>query len=211
MSVPIFAVFSHVSFFMPTAAGIVRFKQLDRSIKVFVLFCIYSCIELSIEYVLGVKHINNTLLINYGFLIETLFPVVVCMLAVEERGVRRVIGALGILIVCIWVIDKIFFDVGNQINSEMGAVTRVFIIIVSLVTMHTIAKKLDSPLTDKPIFWVSAGFILYSAGTLFIVALSNVLLKMGYLYFLAAWYLNWSLTILSNLIFLKGFFCRANA
>src|SRR5208283_163223 len=209
MELPVIAIVAGCSFPIPVIAGIVRFKRLCNAMKVFLLFCIITCTEIVGEYVLGRKHINNTFLSNYSFLIESACIVKVYLLSVESKKVKQIIFALALLFLCIWIIDKIYFEVPNQLNDEMAIASRVFIILISIVAIHSIVKQMNHPFTDEPIFWASSGIVIYSSGVFLIVGLSNEILKMGTSYFLAAWYINWAIAIISNLMYTKGFFCTA--
>lgn len=177
--------------------------------KMFFLLCVWSLIEVTAEYILSMKHINNYFLINYYFLIDSLFLSVVYSYSIEDKRTKRIILILAMLFIVIWVIDKLIFAVPGQMNNEMAVTSRIFIIVASIMIVLAMMKKTDSLLIDKPIFWVSMGYALYSAGVLFIFGLSNELLKIGMFYFQIAWHINWSLAIVANLMFTRGFFCRA--
>ena len=177
--------------------------------KMFFLLCVLSLIEVTAEYILSVKHINNSFLINYYFLIDSLFLSVVYLYSIEDKRTKRIILILAILFIVIWVLDSLIFAVPGQMNNEMAVTSRIFIIVASIVIVLAVMKKTDSLLIDNPIFWVSTGYVLYSAGVLFVFGLSNELLKIGMLYFAVAWHINWSLAIVANLMFTRSFYCRA--
>ncbi len=203
---------AHIASFsnlIPLLAGIWRFSSLDRSMKIFVLICVWSCLEVLAEYMLSVRYINNTFIINYFFLIDALLLFVLYLFSIDDRRIMRNIFILAMLFICAWVVDKIFLAVPDQMNSEMAVTSRIFIIIASIVIVQAIMKKTNNLLIDEPIFWVSAGYVLYSAGVLFIFGLSNELLKLGPVYFKVSWHINWSLAIVANLMFTRSFYCRA--
>jgi hypothetical protein len=209
MKLPVLAVVAAFSFPIPVIAGIVRFKRLSTAMRVFLLFCIFALAEIVGEYVLGRKNINNTFLSNYSFLIETAFIVTVYLLSVESKKVKQIIVVSALLFLCIWIIDKIYFEIANRLNDEMAIASRVCIILITVVTIHSIAKQMNHPFTGEPIFWASSGIVIYSSGVILVVGLSNELLKMGTSYFLAAWHINWAMAIISNLMYTKGFFCTS--
>jgi hypothetical protein len=209
MKIPALAFISSLTYLIPPLAGIWRFKRLDRPMKLFFLLCVWSLIEVTAEYILSVNHINNSFLINSSFLIDTLFLSVVYSNSTEDKRIKRIILILAILFIAIWIVDKLIFAVPGQMNNEMAVTSCIFIIVASIVIVLAVMKKTDSLLIDKPIFWVSAGYVLYSAGVLFIFGLSNELLKLGMFYFQIAWHINWSFAIVANLMFARSFFCRA--
>jgi hypothetical protein len=209
MKTPVLAFISSLTYLIPAIAGIWRFKRLERPMKVFLLLCVWSCIETTAEYILSLRHINNSFLINYYFLIDSLFLSILYSYATEDKRTKRSFFFLTLIFCCVWVFDSLYFSVPDQLNSEMAVTSRIFIIIVSILIVLDVMKKTDRLLIDEPIFWVSAGYALYSAGVLLIFGLSNELLKLGMFYFSIAWHINWSLIIVSNLMFTRGFFCKA--
>jgi hypothetical protein len=209
MKIPTLAFISALTYLIPPLAGIWRFKRLDRPMKMFFLLCVWSLIDVITEYILSVKHINNYFLINYYFLLDSLFLSVVYSYSIEDKRTKRIILILAMLFIVIWVVDKLMFAVPGQMNNEMAVTSRLFIIIASILIVVAVMKKTDSLLIDRPIFWVSTGSVLYSTGVLLIFGLSNELSKMGIFYFYVAWHINWSLAIVANLMFTRGFLCRA--
>ncbi len=89
----------------------------------------------------------------------------------------------------------------------MAVASQVYLIVISVFMIHTIVKRTDHAIADEPVFWVAIGNLIYSTGALFIAGLSNELMKMGTSYFITAWHINWSLAIISNVIYTKAFFC----
>lgn len=197
------------TYLIPLLAGILRFKWLDRSMKIFFLLCVWSCVEVFAEYMLSVRGINNAFIINYFFLIDPLPLFVLYLFSIDDRKIRRNIFILAFLFIFAWIVDKIFLAVPDQINSEMAVTSRIFIIVASIVVVQAVMKTTNNLLIDEPIFWVSAGYVLYSAGVLLIFGLSNELAKLGPVYFKVSWHINWSLAIVANLMFARVFYCRA--
>jgi len=207
METPAIAYVSCYSSVIPTIAGIVRLKRLNNAMKIFLLFCIFTCAEIGEEYALGHKHVNNAFLSNYSDLSDSAFIFTVYFFSIESKRIKQIISTLAVLFLCIWIIDKIYFEIPNQLNNEMAVASRIFTIAISVFMIHTIVKRIDHPLTDEPVFWVSISTLIYSAGVFFILGLSNELLEMGTSYFQAAWHINWWLSIISNVMYTKGFFC----
>ena len=176
--------------------------------KVFLLFCAIIGVEVALEFALSLRNINNIFLGNSSLVIEVVFIAVVYALAINGKKVRAAIAALTVIFVCIWLPDKIFFEVPGHFNEEMAIVSRVFIIALSIIALHTVAKRTTNALTDEPLFWLASANILYAAGVIFVFGLGNHLIEMGNSYFLAAWNLNWSLDVLANIMFARGFLCK---
>jgi hypothetical protein len=101
-----------------------------------------------------------------------------------------------------------FYD-PDHIDSAMAIVSRILLIVMSLVTLQAAMRDEQSHLTARPIFWVVIGVILYSSGTMLVFGLSNQLLKLGETYFIVAWHVNWSLLIIANLAYTRGMLCKS--
>jgi hypothetical protein len=207
MKLPVIVYFVNASSLFAAIAGIVRYKRLNNAMKVFSVFCVLTCLMEIFELILNRKHINNTFISNYYVPAEMIFISFVYLLSLANKRMQRIISALALLFMCIWVLDKIYFDVSGQVNIEMAVTSRIFIILISVLTIHTIVRQMNHPFINTPMFWVSSGVLLYSTGVALILASMNELIKMGISYYQAAWYINWSLEILCNLMYTKGFFC----
>ena len=209
MKLPVIVYFVNASSLFAAIAGIVRFRRLNNAMKVFSIFCGLTCLMEIFELILSRKNINNTFISNYYVLVEVIFVSIVYLISLGNKRMQRIISALTLLFLCVWVLDKIYFDVSGQVNIEMAVTSRIFIILISVLTIHTIVRQMNHPFINTPIFWVSTGVLLYSTGVALILASMNELIKMGISYYQAAWYINWSLEILCNLIFIRAFFHTA--
>ncbi len=208
MKIPTLAIIALLTYLIPAIAGIWRFERLERPMKMFLLLCVWSCIEVAAEFISSMRHINNYFLINSYYLIDSLLVAIFYSYSTEEKRTKRGLLYLTLVFSCVWIVDRVFFAIPGQMNSEMAVTSSIFIIIVSILILLAVMKKTDRLLIDESIFWVSTGYILYSAGVLLIFGLSNELMKLGTFYFVVAWHINWSLAIVANLMFTRGFFCR---
>jgi hypothetical protein len=207
-NIPILALAAIASFFIPSAVGIFRFRSLTTSVKLFAMFYFLTCAEELVELYLALNHIHNIFLINYSFLIEPVFLSVVYFVWAKEKWLKQLIAIPGILYIMIWLANKLYFGSPDEVNNPMAMASRIVLISVSIFVLHSMMKDVDIVLFAEPLFWISTGWILYSTGVLLIYGLSADLLKAGVKYFTSAWYINWSLAIVSNLMFTKGLICK---
>ena len=209
MGVPIPAYINVFVLLTTTAVGLARFSRLSIALKALTVFCIMLCAESAAEFYLAFHATNNSFVSNAGLGIEALFLAAVYAIALDVKSVRRMIVVLSIVFVCIWVPDKIFFEDPKAINEAMCIISGIFTIVISVIALHTVAKRTTSSLTDEPLFWIATANILASTGDMFVLGVSNELLAMGVSYFTAAWYINWSLDIISYIFYIKAFLCKA--
>jgi hypothetical protein len=68
MNVPIMAHVSAVSSLLPAIAGLVRYKKLNKAMRVFTIFSIVGVIHILVEFILGRLDIRNSRYASSGFL-----------------------------------------------------------------------------------------------------------------------------------------------
>jgi hypothetical protein len=76
---------------------------------------------------------------------------------------------------------------------------------MALFTLIALLTSESESLFRQPRFWISAGVVIYTAGTLPLFILSNKLLSLPLEEFEKVWNVNWSLTIASNLLYAVAF------
>jgi len=211
MAIPVFGQVHLVSFLVPAIAGIKRFAVVSRAMRVLTVLCVLACIDIVAQYLVALWGMKNYFLSDYYRVIEVSLLCAVFHFSTVSKGTRIVLRLLGILFVVIWAVDMISFHDPNRINSGMAMISRTFLIVMALVTLQSAIKDEKSNLLERPVFWVVMGVVLYSAGTLLVVGLSNQLLELGVPYFVVAWHINWSLLIIANLLYTKGMLCKSQA
>lgn len=208
MEFPIMGPISAVTSLIPVAVGVSRYKKLNFAMKAFSAFCIVVSVETAAEYVLAFHQINNNFISNAGLGIEPLSVAAVYALALDDKRIRKALLALMIVFVCVWVPDKIFLEIPTEMNEEMSFVSNIFMIAISIIALHTIARRTTDTLISEPLLWITTANILLAAGDMFVLGLSNEILAMGVSYFTAAWTINWSLDTVSYILFAEGLLCK---
>lgn len=206
---PIFGYVHLVSYSVPAIVGIKKFSALSKAIRVLTVLCILACINIATQYLLGLLRVRNYFITDYYSVLEVSLLSTVFYFSVGPRGVRHVLMALGVFYALIWVVDMIWLRDPNYINSGLAIISRTFLIVMCLITLQAALQDERSHLRERPVFWVVIGVILYSAGTLVVVGLSNQLLRLGESYFVAAWHVNWALLIIANLFYMMGMLCKS--
>ena len=199
-----------LAFLLPVVVGVWRFRILEPTMKMFTMWSFLGAIEVCTEYLLGTRGINNMFLVNAYLVVEVPLLLAVYRRSVTQQNVKRLLTALSIFFIAAWVIDKIYWEMPGQLNEEMHMLSRVVTIVSSVVVLNSAMKNVSCALTGQPIFWVAAGSILYSAGSLLVLGLGNEFMKMSLSYFMYAWTINWTLSIVSCVMYTKGLLCRNN-
>jgi len=205
---PLFGQIHLASFLLPATTGMIRFAKLNRAMRILTLLSVLACFNIAAQYLLAAWRIKNYFISDYYRVVEISLLCAVFQFSVGSKGPRIVLRALGILFIVIWIVDMIYFHNPELLNSGMAMTSRIFLIVMSLVTLQAATKDEKPHLLERPIFWVGIGVVLYSSGTLLVLGLSNQLLKLGQTYFVVAWHINWSLLIAANLFYTKGMLCK---
>ncbi len=176
--------------------------------KVLAVLAGLACLELIAEYVVQRLIHYNTFLPRYYEALELLMIGWVYYLSFRKKGIRLVVVLLCAFFTIVWLIQVPHLYESHTVVGSTQILSRIVLVALSLVAFQSIGEVATNRLIEVPLFWVSLGVLLYSAGTLIVFGLGNEILKMGMSYFAAAWSLNWLLSIAANLFFAKAFLCR---
>jgi hypothetical protein len=211
MPIPIFGQIHALSFLVPAIIGVMRFARMNRAMRILAILCVMACLDVGAQLFLGARSVRNYFISDYYRVIETSMLCAVFFHSVAAKGVRNVLRGLGILFAVIWVVDIIWYNNPEQYRSGMAMISRIIVLVMSLMTLHSTLKDERAHLVERPVFWVAMGAVLYTSGTLLVVGLSNELLALGPTYFVAAWHVNWTLLIIANIFYTKGMLCKSEA
>jgi hypothetical protein len=211
MAIPVFGKLYALSIFIPAIIGVMRYGRLGRAMRILSVLCVLAGIDVGVQLFLGLNHVKNYFISDYYRVVETSILCAVFYFSIAPKRGRTLLMGLGVLFVAIWVADMIWFNNSEHMNSGMAMISRMFVLVMSLITFQQTLKDERRHLVERPVFWVAMGAILYSCGTLLVVGLSNQLLQIGKTIFDVAWHINWSLLIIANLFYTKGILCKSEA
>lgn len=211
MPVPIMAHVAAGSSLLPAVVGIMRYKELDRAMKLFTVFCALGVLNLALELVLALLGIRNYFLSDLYLLVEVPFIALIYHRSIGKSSTTRICQVLTLVFILSWMIEKTFFADPQQMNSALAMITAIFLVAMSVVTLNAHARSTSSKLSEAPIFWVLTGTILYYSGSFAVMGLGNELLKADLTYFIIAWHVNWILFIVSMLLYGRGLLCKSQA
>jgi len=211
MATPVLGYVAAGAVFVPAAVGIARYKLLDQAMKLFTVFSLTSCLSVSAAFILGLFKIKNYIVSDIYHLVEVPFLALIYHTAIASASVRRILKGCILVYVAVWLADQLYFADPARLNNALAMTSRIFLVVMSIIALHAFLKSTEARLTKEPMFWIITGTILYSSGSLVVVALSNELYKMGLTYFVIGWYINWTLSIVATLMFTKGLLCSSQA
>jgi hypothetical protein len=108
----------------------------------------------------------------------------------------------------LWIVSKFSFEPFSLADDWTATISKVLQIAFSGYLLVDVVKESEIAWTNDPRFWVAAGTIIYSAGSLFLFALFNKMLQISTERFMIIWPLNWVFMIISYLLYTRGFLCK---
>lgn len=151
--------------------GLFAINYLDKTLKVVLLFlAVCLCIEFVFIYY-AARGWTNYFLINVVSLIETVFfSIIYWMEIANSRSRIAILSLLGAYLV-------LFFYSFQwlHIAEFLLGVERLILIVFVILHLQFVLDTMRVPnLLTYPMFWVSAGTIVYATGTLFIFTFTKI-------------------------------------
>ncbi len=208
MKIPIFAHISAGCYLIPAVVGITRWKNLNKFMKVFSIFSIYSIISIVIEFILGRLGISNQFLSNIYRLVF-----LECILYLFFNWTRQIwlkdtLKIAGLMYFVFWFLDVSFLPFPVDFRAHIATVANSVMLVASMITLSHVVKNSETAITEYSVFWIAVGTIIYSAGTIIVLTMSNTILSMGIEYFNMLWHINWGFTIIANVFFARSYLCK---
>ena len=185
-----------------------RFGSLQRSLKILELLIIISILEVGVQWYLASLHIRNLWTSHFFTLIETTFIFLIFSFWMKQRKNRLILFSFFLAFSIFWVISKFTFEPFSLTDDLTAAISKFLQIIFSTYLLVMVVRDSDIIWTDDPRLWIAAGIIIYSAGSIFMAALFNMMLQISYDNLRLIMSINWILMIFSNLFFVRGFLCK---
>ena len=208
MQIPIFAYVAAASFLIPAGFGVRHWRRLQTSMKIFALFCIFSVIQVTAEFVLGRMGIANQFLSNIYMIVY-----VGCMLFLYSQWTQKIrlndgLKIAGLMYFVFWFLDVSFLPFPKEFRENIDTVASFIMLVASVIILGQIVRVSKISITQYSVFWIAIGTLLYSSGTIVVFSFSNTILDMGIEYFNMLWHINWGFTIIANVFFARSFLCK---
>jgi len=108
----------------------------------------------------------------------------------------------------LWIVSKFSFEPFSLADDGTATISKILQIAFSVYLLIEIVKESELVWTDDSRLWVVVSLIIYAAGTLFWFAFYNKMLQASPDRLIEVYSLNWTLMIISNLLFLRAFLCK---
>ncbi|MBI2428211.1 MAG: hypothetical protein HYV29_05345, partial [Ignavibacteriales bacterium] len=127
---------------------------------------------------------------------------------ITEKYFRQTATTAVVFYVIFWTYNVFYYNDPDRFSELISMVASIILILMSVAVLTMLFQTTTTALTDNAIFWIAGGTIIYYSGTISIFTMSNTILAMGMKYFDLLWHFNWTLGIITNIIFARSFKCR---
>jgi hypothetical protein len=112
---------------------------------------------------------NNFVVYNINLLLESIFIYTFFFKILNSSLAKKLLIAAGIILVAIWI--NMFSQGGNQdYLNTFQTLENISIFALSIYFFYEQIFKLNTPfVSNEPRFWVVAAYLIYSAGTFFLL------------------------------------------
>ncbi len=171
------AFYAAFSVILPFVLGALSDKKLTPALRYFFYLVAFTLFTESTGLILGWVDSENLWLYNTYTAVEySLLILMFTQLHEGKRFRRLLLGSIPVFIV-IWIIATFFLEATDDFHGVFLSVESVVFVIIAVITLVKEMSDSTVLLVDNPIFWVSAGVLVYFAGNLLVFAFIDQLLK----------------------------------
>jgi hypothetical protein len=205
MTAPILAYITVFTYLIPVITGGIRYKSLRSSERIFLSYCVVLMLGVFIEVTASLLGIHNHFIINVFRLFDVLIFTFYFSKTTTTKIFKIIASVSAILFLGVWICTNIVYTQMNVFNTVDAFVSGVLYLILAGILLFVTVHKVEKRSTRLPAFWVAFGVIIYNSGSIMVLAFSNTLLEQGIELFNIAWHINWTLCIVSNLMYSYSF------
>lgn len=194
---------SAYSILAPIFIGALYFKSLSFALRILFAFIVITGIFELITGIMYVYEVNNMILFHAYFFIEFFAISAIFFFSYDSVFWRGVVFVfLGSFLV-FTVLDYFFFDAWDPFRANERYVVGLMIIVLCAgYYISLLRRPIHRYLEKQPMFWLTSGWIIYFAGTLYLFLFSKELLEMNRFHF---WQIHAVLNIGLNAIYVISF------
>jgi hypothetical protein len=198
--------FYALSAIIPLVVGLLRFKRLDKGLRLLVLLLFVTLIFDSYStYQAQYLSQENAMVMNFYNPIE--LTLIALMFSAWHRLalIRNILFVSIPAFVIFWAVSIFTIENQNHLDNVVLTVESALVVVFAVMTMFTALKNDQIPVLKNPVFWVCSAFVLYFAGNIFLFALTPQLMAAKSEEAMRnIWILHTSLNLIKNLLFLGG-------
>jgi hypothetical protein len=173
-----------------------------------IIYLVEMALSGLVEFIMSSKGIHNIWVIHLSTILE--FIILMLMFYLWEKNIlkKRILLLTGCVFIAFWLIAKVTFESIEYMDVYTSIIAQTIYIVCAVSLLFDVLKDAHTSVQNDARAWISAGLLIYSAGTLIVVSLFNVLSTSMPELLNAVWHINWILIILVTLFFARGIWCR---
>jgi hypothetical protein len=208
MRIPVLYYFFLLVQIITALVGGFRYRILPRPLRILEWLIIINVVDSGLKWILIPFHVHTLWLSHFYTLLELIFIFFMYSLWMKPHGRRLVFLICLIVFVFFWIVSKVSFEPLSLADDWTATISKVLQIVFSAYLLLDVVKESDIVWINDPRFWIATSTILYAAGSLFWYALFNKMLQISPDFLKQSYSLNWTLMIVSNLLYMRGFLCK---
>ncbi len=204
---PLLMYMAFLSPLVPISTGVFRFTMMHREMKILLsLLSIGFVADFLALFVYAGTH-SAPWITHFYILVQLGISMVIISAWQESQKAKRIFWSLIGLYVIFWLYAKLSFEPLNGSFDITGSISAVILTLSAGYTLFIVIGNRLQPLLNNYRFWVLLAFVLYFICTLLPIALQTILFNRSTKMLVIAWSITWIATILSSVIYAKGFLC----
>jgi len=186
-----------------------RWKHSTVQLRLLILLLVVAPVIAIADLWMALYGIRNLWVTHISTLIEYVLILSMCYLWKPKIIDKRIL-MIGILaFIVLWIVSKFTFETLYRSDIYTSAIAKILEIIAAALLLFDVLGDSDVVVKTDARVWVSSGIIIYSAGTLFLFALQNMMLDNSPDLIKTLWPINWILSIVFTFLLARGVWCRA--
>lgn len=179
------------SILIPAILSIKYYKNQKLSLRLLSWF-IWICALLDLSnHILAELNINNTPSFHIYTIIEFAFLLLVLRQHIHEKFSTKIAGFVILNFSVLAIVNVLFFENLFRFNANMLTLESLLMIIAALFYFYQVLQSLkEENLLQSPMFWISAGILIYFSINLFIYTLGSYLIPKNF---------DWTWVIIHNM------------
>jgi hypothetical protein len=185
-----------------------RYKSLSLPLRILEWLVLMSVVDTAGTWILILLHIPTTWLSHCYTLLELVLISMMYLSWIKLQVRKKMLLWSLAGFTLLWIISKLSIEPLIYSDDLTATISKVIQIAFSTYVLIEVIHESDILWTNDPRMWVAASIILYAAGTIFWYALFQKMLQISPELLRQSYSLNWTLMIVSNLLFVRGFLCK---
>ncbi len=200
-------VLSTISGFLPVLAALINYKNLDKALKIAVVYCLVSVIsDIALQMMVRAGLPNNYPVIHIYIAVSILLLGAMYFDAFFNPLLKKTVLVTSSVVLAFAIANMIFMEGINDYPSLSNTVLSILITCFSLLYFHQLLTRQEFVHIEKQaLFWINAGMLFYFAINIFVFMLFKRILSE---HKVSLYLINNLTNIVANILFTVGLLCK---